>query len=250
MNAETFKINSSTEYNRVKKAISKKNQPNKVMRFLMNSLESYRQSRKLGWSRPWNKYNLTVFQSFRLKMDEDTKLLDLAKELLEKDISMPSSARYFVNDLLADTRHMMGFVFVHEYMDDGQLYEGVTFSLGRVNDKKYRDRIDLILESPVHEDKSQGFSRMRVFIDPFTAAKEPLWACTVSDELSNSAYQLFDQLSEASWSWAEQVHRIWQHWTSSYIDYFAPRQNVLEMSYFYQPDQPKSRILNSADRAA
>ena len=250
MNAESYQIDSVTEYNRIKKAISKKDQPNKVIRFLMNSLESYRQSRKLGWSRPWNKYNLTVFQSFKLKFAEETKLLDLAKVLLEKDISMPSSARYFVEELLADEQHLMGFVFVHEYMDEGQFYEGVTFSIGRVKDKKYRDRIDLILESPVNEGKSQGFSRMRVYIDPFTGAKEPLWACTVSDALSSSAYQLFEQMSEISWSWADQADRLWQHWTSNYIDYFGPRQHELNMSYFYQPGQPKSRILNSADRAA
>ena len=250
MSTESYEIDNVTEYNRVKKAISKKDQPNKIMRFLMNSLESYRQSRKLGWSRPWNKYDLTVFQSFKLKCKEDTNFMSLAATLLETDIAMPSSARNFINDLLADEDHLMGFVFVHEYMDDGQLYEGVTFSIGRAKEKKYRDRIDLILESPVVDENSQAFSRMRVFIDPYTGTKEPLWTCTVSDNLTSSAYQLFDLLSVASWDWAKQESRVWNHWTSNYIDYFAPRQHQLSMSHFYQEGLPESRMVTTADRAA
>lgn len=250
MNTESFQIDSIAEYNRVKKVISKKDQPGKLMHFLMNSLETYRQSRKLGWSRPWNKYNLTVFQSFKLNFDKDTRLMELATELLENDIAMPSSAHYFINEFLSDKKHLMGFVFVHEYMDDGQLYEGVTFSIGRVKDKKFRDRIDLILESPVSDKKSLGFSRMRVFIDPYTGAKEPLWTCTVSGNLTNSAYQLFDLLSGSSWDWAEEKGRVWNHWTSNYIDYFGPRKNELEMSYFYQQDKTESRIINAAECAA
>lgn len=249
MNQESYKIDNVTEYDRVKKAISKKDQPNKMMCFLMNALESYRQSRKLGWSRPWNKYDLTVFQSFRLKFSEDTELLNLASQLLQNDIAMPSSAGAFITELLEDKKHLMGFVFVHEYMDNGQLFEGVTFSLGRVNDKKYRDRIDLILESPVASDKSQGFSRMRVYIDPYTGAKEPLWHCTVSDKLSSHAYQLFHLLSDASWDWAQNEERLWQHWTSNYIDYFGSRQNELALSYFHQ-NQPDTRIMNVKEQAA
>lgn len=250
MESELHKIDSATEYQRVKKVISKKNQPGKIMRFLMNGLESYRQARKLGWSRPWNKYNLTVFQTFKLKPLKDDVLINQITELLKTGVEMPSSARRFTEELLEDEKHLMGFLFVHDYMKDGQLYEGVTFSLGRVNDKRFRDRIDLIFESPVIEGRSQGLSRIRVFIDPYMGAKEPLWSCVVTDKLSTPAFHLFDDLAECSWAWAEQENRVWNHWTSDYIDYFAPRKKELEMSYFYQADKPSSRIHNKAEQAA
>jgi len=250
MDTESYKIDSVSEYHRVKKAISKKEQPSKIMRFLMNSLESYRQSRKLGWSRPWNKYNLTVFQSFKLQFKEDQHILDLSKHLLDQDIAMPSSAKYFVEQLLADEKHLMGFLFVHDFNDNGQQYEGVTLSLGRVKDKKFRDRIDLIFESPVENGSSQGFSRIRVFIDPYMGAKEPLWSCAVSEKMSHSAFELFDKLSTCSWDWAEKKERVWQHWTSNYIDYFGPRSKPLSLSYFYQADKPESRIRNKEEQAA
>lgn len=250
MKIESLQIDSATEYQRVKKAISKKGQPSKIMRFLMNALESYRQSRKLGWSRPWNKYDLTVFQTFKLKPLQDQAMMTQISALLKADVVMPSSARRFTEELLADEKHLMAFLFVHDYQKDGQLYEGVTVSLGRVNDKRFRDRIDLIFESPVVDGRSQGLERIRVFIDPYMGAKEPLWSNVVSGDLSLQAYHLFDALSECSWSWAEQTDRVWSHWTSEYIDYFAPRKKSLEMSYLYQAEKPESRILNKADRAA
>jgi len=252
MKAGSFQIDSTRQYQQVKKTISKKKQPGKVMRFLMNALESYRQSRKLGWSRPWNKYHLTVFQSFKLKADADQNLFVMARDLLEQDIAMPSSAQHFVQDLLDNEQQLMGFVFAHDYQDpdDGQLYEGMTLSLGRVNDKKYRDRIDLIFESHVIGGVSQGLSRVRVFIDPYMGAKEPLWAYTLKQNLGNYAYACFDQLSNYSWSCAEDDSKLWNHWTENYIDYFAPRKQTLTQSYLYQAESPESRILNKAEQAA
>lgn len=250
MNNGSYQIDSTTEYRRVKRLLSKKTPPNKVMRFLMNAFESYRQARKLGWSRPWNKYNLTVFQSFKLKFSEDKGLQELVSRILEDEIAMPASAKHFVKDLLSDHQHLNGFVFVHDHQDEGQLYEGVTYSLGRVKDKKYRDRIDLILESPVHAGKSQGLSRIRVYIDPFMLAKEPLWASTHTQSLSRHAFELFDQLADCSWAWPSQATRLWNHWTADYINYFAPRKKMLELSYFYQADRPKSRIQRRAEQAA
>ena len=250
MKVGSYQIDDVTEYQRIKKVISKKNQPNKIIRFLMNALESYRQARKLGWSRPWNKYDLTVFQTFRLNLAEDNELITQLANIIENDISMPSSARKFVEELLVDKAHLMGFLFVHDYQQEGQQYEGVTFSLGRVKDKRYRDRIDLIFESPVNDGVSQGFSRIRVYIDPFMGVKEPLWSCLVEKDLSAQAQHLFEQLTHVSWAWAEQEDRQWKHWTSDYIDYFAPRQQMLEMSYLYQPALPESRIRLDEEQAA
>jgi len=250
MKAGSYQIDDATEYQRIKKVLSKKNQPNKIMRFLMNALESYRQARKLGWSRPWNKYDLTVFQTFKLNVSTDRELITQLANIIENDISMPSSARKFVEELLADEAHLMGFLFVHDYQQEGQQYEGVTFSLGRVKDKRYRDRIDLIFESPVNDGVSQGFSRIRVYIDPFMGVKEPLWSCLIDKDLSAQAQHLFEQLSNASWAWAEQEERLWNHWTSDYIDYFGPREQMLEMSYLHQPELPESRIRLDEEQAA
>ena len=61
----------------------------------------------------------------------------------------------------------MGFVFTHEFSEDGKQYEGATLSLGRKNQKRYRDRIDIIFESPVIAGISQGLERIRVYIDPY-----------------------------------------------------------------------------------
>jgi len=250
MKAGSFQIDSVKQYQQVKKTISRKQQPGKVMRFLMNALESYRQSRKLGWSRPWNKYHLTVFQSFKLKLAVDQELFNHARQLLENDVAMPSSALHFVKDLLADGQ-LMGFLFVHDYQDpeEQQLYEGVTLSLGRIKDKKYRDRIDLIFESPVIDGVSQGLSRVRVYIDPFMGAKEPLWHYTLTDNL-DSAYLCFEQLGACSWDWADDDKKLWNHWTENYINYFGPRKQLLSQSYLCQPAQPESRILNKAEQAA
>lgn len=252
MKSGSFQIDSARQYQQVKKTVSKKQQPGKVMRFLMNALESYRQSRKLGWSRPWNKYHLTVFQAFKLKTGMDQNLFDMARSFLEHDIAMPSSARHFVQDLLDDEQKLMGFVFVHDYQDpdDGLIYEGVTLSLGRVNDKKYRDRIDLIFESPVIDGGSQGLARVRVYIDPYMGAKEPLWTYTLCENLGNRAYACFDRLGSCSWNWAKEDDKLWNHWTENYIDYFGPRQQLLNQSYFYQADKPESRIRSKTEQAA
>lgn len=252
MKAGSFQIDSATEYQQVKKTISRKQQPGKVMRFLMNGLESYRQSRKLGWSRPWNKYHLTVFQSFKLKPADDQQLFDMARDFLEQDVTMPSSAQHFVSDLLDAKEQLMGFLFVHDYQDpdDQQTYEGITLSLGRVKDKKYRDRIDLIFESPVVDNRSQGLSRVRVYIDPYMGAKEPLWTYTLEQNLGHQAFSCFDQLAQCSWDWAENDNKLWNHWTENYIDYFGPRKQAFSMSYLYQAGQPDSRIQNKSDQAA
>lgn len=252
MKSEIFQIDSTRQYQEVKKTLSKKQQPGKVMRFLMNALESYRQSRKLGWSRPWNKYHLTVFQSFKLNVERDKDLLAQARQLITRDVAMPSSARQFVIDLLAHEDRLMGFVFVHDYQDpeENRLYEGVTLSLGRIKDKKYRDRVDLIFESPVVDGVSKGLSRLRAYVDPFMGAKEPLWSFTIKESLPDNAASCFEKLTDCSWNWATDEEKIWDHWTSAYIDYFAPRQKMLEMSYFYQAEKPASRIQTKEVKAA
>lgn len=228
-----YGINTDSEYGEVKKILSRGDKPHRVLRLLMNALESYRQSRKLGWSRPWNKVNLMNFQSFRLDREQDRSLFELAADVLIHDgADMPQSAKSFADDLL-NSPQLMAFVFVHEYEDNGRLYEGATLSLGRVNNKKYRDRIDLIVEAPVVEGITQGLSRLRVFVDPYSGDKAPLWTLVQTDELSAATRRLFQRLSEISNQWASRPEKHWHHWTSDYIDYFGARRHPVKRSCFH-----------------
>jgi hypothetical protein len=146
----------------------------------------------------------------------------------------------------------MGFIFVHEYTENQGLdkkndYEGATLSLGRrVKDKgnqRYRDRIDIIVESPVINGISQGLQRTRIYIDPYCKQnKEPLWQGELDSTHKPPLTQLFNSLSDTSWSWANDTQHIWDHWTSAYIDYFGNRQKPISKSYFFVEQSPASRI--------
>jgi len=225
------------QYNLATRALSERKQPPAILRMLMNALESYRQARKYGWSRPWNKYHLMNFQSFKLSPADDGVLISLGSEVLGALADqMPSEAREFVADLLASGEELMGFIFCHEFDDpDGGRYEGATLSLGRKNAKRYRDRIDIIVESQVDGDLSTGFSRVRVFIDPYRqGVTPPLWKCTLGAvEAPVEVARLFNALADISWQWADRNDKIWHHWTSDYIDYFGDRRWQLENPLFW-----------------
>ncbi len=242
-------IDSEKDYQNTLAILADQNRPASILRFLMNKLESYRGSRKIGWSRPWNKYDVMNVQSFKLDFNQDTELLNLAQQVLNDHFSsIPTVASRFVDQLLGDPESLMGFVFVHEYFKDGQSYEGVNLSLGRRTDDnpRYRDRFDLILESPIENGQSQGLSRARVYIDPYLETPKPLWSASTQVNMSASAINLFQHLTNISWDWAKDPARIWDHWTSAYIDYFGPRQLFLQKSYFYLDGNPKGRIPVSA----
>ena len=244
MKSSTFTkaIETESEYREASKTLSQRKRPPAVLRMLMNSFESYRQARKFGWSRPWNKYDLMNFQSFRLNFSCTPWFLDTARTILDiESDAMPEAVQQFYQELLSDAK-LMGFIFVHEFSRNGQQYEGATLSLGRVNNKRYRDRIDIIVESPVVNGVSQGIERCRIYIDPYRQDdKKPLWqneglAC------NKPVYQtLFSALSHVSWSWADNQAHIWDHWTSAYIDYFGDRQWSMSASYFFN-DNVHSRI--------
>ncbi len=245
MKSSTFTkaIENESEYLAASKLLAQKKRPPAVLRLLMNSFESYRQARKFGWSRPWNKVNLMNFQSFKFKISQQSYLLQIAQQLLQQSHSdIPQEAHDFCNNLLNDDK-LMSFIFVHEYDDNGQKFEGATLSLGRKNDKRYRDRLDIIIESPIIDGLSQGVQRCRIFIDPYKKDnKNPLWQGTI--DIKDNAYidDLFSALSHISWLWAHQSEYIWDHWTSAYIDYFGPRQWSLSKSYFYLNADQKQRI--------
>lgn len=240
---QDYTIGSESQYQEVLTHLSRQDRPNVILRKLMNAFESYRQARKLGWSRPWNKYDLNNFQSFKLNPSDDRGLIDSGRTLLAESFpTLPAEALAFVDELLADPE-LMGFIFVHEYRADGRLFEGATLSLGRKRERRYRDRFDLILESEVTDGDSRGLSRIRLYIDPYVAGvREPLYTAVAEPPAGAEAQSLFARLSEISWEWEGLGDKVWDHWTSAYIDYFGPRQFILRESFFHLPNNPAGRM--------
>ena len=252
---EDFQIKNEEDYRSVQATLSRRDRPPAVLRFLMRVLESFRGARKIGWSRPWNKYGVVNFQSFRLNTKQDADLLEQAGDILTRECpSMPEPAARFVQELLANREQLMGFLFVQEFTENGRQFEGVNLSLGRrtAGQPRYRDRLDLILESPVQDGVSQGFSRLRIYVDPYTGNKEPLWSTILEHRVSDTTLALFQQLASLSWEWADNPERRWDHWTSAYIDYFGPRQWSMRKSYFHTPNRSGDRIseIDSERKAA
>jgi hypothetical protein len=245
MKSSTFSkaIENESEYHEASKTLSQKKRPPAVLRLLMNSFESYRQARKFGWSRPWNKYELINFQSFRIDVSSYPWFLQTAENLLRLEAdNMSAAAGQFCTELLADEK-LMGFIFVHEYTHNGQQYEGATLSLGRVNNKRYRDRIDIIVESPVVDGVSQGVQRSRIYIDPYRETdKKPLWQGESLADNNQYITEIFAALSHVSWLWVNDAAHIWSHWTSAYIDYFGERQWAMTRSYFFAIQPADCRI--------
>lgn len=244
-NNQQFKIDSESHYNGIKAILNKQSQKPGILRALMRAMEAYRSARKYGWSRPWNKYGVMNTMSYRIRPTVDLELIYFAQQLMETECSqMPEGVKVAVHDLLHDREKLMGFLFVQECTDeDGMRYEGINISFGRVNDKRYRDRVDIILESPIQQFKSQGLGRIRVYVDPYNSErKDPLWVFESTTINGSETDLFFQQLAAISWEWAGDKSRIWDHWTSRYIDYFGPRQWQLEQTYFYHPDNAPARI--------
>ena len=245
-NSDAFEIEGPVAYKAAIETLNKSNRAPSVLRLIMNALESYRQKRKLGWSRPWNKYGVRTFRSYRLDFTQDLSLIDLAHAVLAtQSADFPPEAQTFINDLLSDDaesrQKLMGFIFYHEIEDETGVYEGMTFSFGRKNAKRYRDRLDMVFEAPVKDSHVGNLSRLRIFIDPFEAVGPPLWQCTVNAD-NEVIQQAFDQLNALYGAWADIPERAWDHWTSTYIDYFGPRRHFAQNTNF-PIDGPEAKIL-------
>ncbi len=231
----SYKVENQSDHDQVMRLINDRKKPNAILRLLMNAFEGYRQSKKLGWSRPWNKYNLTNFQSFKVYKEKDQDLIAFANRIVKQECSDISiEALEFADYLMNECDSLMAFIFLHDYVEEGQKFEGATLSLGCKNNKRYRDRIDIIVESPVIDGVSQGFERMRVYIDPYTAVRGPMWSGISWPEADQVSSQLFDRLSAISSDWQAKKECQWNHWTSDYIDYFGPRKEFIQNSFFFQ----------------
>lgn len=238
-------LSNELEYRKVHAELNARKKPSKTLRFMMQALENYRQSKKMGWSRAWNKYNVVNFQSFKLNAT-DAELRHSTLKVIEAEIpNMPSEATAFISELLNTSQSPMGFVFFQEFTEQDRLYEGVVISYGRVNQEnnRFRDRLDVILESEVIDGCSQGLSRLRLYVDPYLGIKDPLWQHTIEQPAHAGTTALFAHLAGVSWSWADNKSRVWNHWITDYIDYFGTRQWLMQKSYFHVNDNPDCRIV-------
>jgi hypothetical protein len=227
-------IKSPEAYQAAMLALNNKTRPPAVLRLLMNAFESYRQARKIGWSRPWNKYGVKTFQSYRLDLNQDTDMITFAKDLSPSE--MPEDAGAYIEDLLDDApesrQQLMGFLFFHEIIDGDQIHEGVTLSFGRKHQKRYRDRLDFVFEAPVNDGQAGSFSRLRIYVDPFQGVKPPLWETECDSVSLPVAPTAFNRLCAVYKEWQSVQGRPWDHWTSAYIDHFGPRRHFVENSHF------------------
>jgi hypothetical protein len=163
----------------------------------------------------------------------DQDLLNLANRIIKQNCqNMPTSAVESAYHLINHCDRLMAFIFFHEFNEDGQVYEGATLSLGRKNNKRYRDRLDIIVESSIVDGLRQGSRQLRVFVDPYTGDKAPLWSTTLFPDTASA--ELFERLSEISSDWLFQKDIRWDHWTSDYIDYFGPLEKCVKHSFFHQ----------------
>jgi len=231
-------------YKKTLKILTQQERPSAVLCTLMNWLESYRQSRKMGWSRAWNKYGLTTFQSFKVHAKNDQDILLQGFQLLDKIPQVPTQARPFIQSLRQED-NIMAFLFFSEYQEQGQYYESVTLSLGRkVKDQaRFRDRLDLVFDARIRNNQVQKLDRLRIYIDPFqTDQKEPLWQLKIEGGWPVHVQETFAHLCELSWTWEEKTEKHWQHWTSQYIDYFGTRSFDLDESFLHHPHAQRAYV--------
>ena len=229
-------ITDESMYQQTLQSLNKQDRPPRILCFLMNILESYRQARKMGWSRAWNKYGLTTFQSFKLHAADDMSLIQHTEQTLQSLPDIPDDALAFMQNILDESERLMGFVFISEYTEGGSIYESATLSFGcKVKDNpRGRERFDIIFDCPIVDGQTQALSRVRLYVDPYRdGEKEPLYQCNINSPVSEDLMVLFEQLCDCSWQWHDKPEKIWHHWTSNYIDYFGERQVNMQSSHFY-----------------
>jgi len=229
-------ITDETSYQKTLNSLNKQNHPPRILCFLMNLLESYRQARKMGWSRAWNKYGLTTFQSFKLHATDDISLIQNTEKTLQSLPDIPNDALAFMQNILDEPKRLMGFIFISEYAEGASVYESATISFGcKVKDNpRGRERFDIIFDCPIVDTQVQPLSRVRLYVDPYRdGEKKPLYQCNIKSPTSEELITLFEQLCDCSWQWHDNAEKIWDHWTSNYIDYFGTRQINIQSSHFY-----------------
>ena len=228
-------IKDESSYQKTLTILSAQSKPSKILCKLMNMLESYRQSRKMGWSRPWNKYGLTTFTTFKLKATEESDLIEKTSSALSSVPSVNEDALKFCNEILVDRDALMGFIFYSDFIEEPRTYQSITLSFGRKvpGQPRFRDRFDIIYDLEVIDGIANAPSRIRLYIDPYADCnKSPLLQTSFNSDDYPAFNVLFSDLCSKYQQWANIPERHWDHWTSRYIDYFGERNTNITNAYF------------------
>jgi hypothetical protein len=235
-----IEIKTDSDYSSIYQTLTVRNLPTAILSTMMKVFEKHRISKKIGWLRPWNKDNLIIFKNFRWYPTEDKDLFDLVSKFLLQNISLfDENYEDFIRDLLND-RRTQGFLFYHDnlFVLEKLNFEGITISLGRMYSKgsRYRDRIDIIMESNIFDSiSSQKSDRIRVYIDPYLSTnKFPLPLYINHSEIKNiqQFYNLHGLIIEKYHLWRNS-EREWFHWSQKYIRYFGERKNIPINTLFF-----------------
>ncbi len=215
--------------------LSLQQRPSWLLRMLMNALESKRQSRGMGWSRPWNKTGLNVFRTHLQNPTLDAAYLALLEPVLKQLLASVSDAyAAFARELLADPKRM-SFTFYHNRQEGDRQYEGLTLSIGRKveADPSKRDRLDLILEDLRVDGRVDGkVDRLRLYICPWIGFAPPSFKHHLTDfdgipaHLETNTQELYHEAVRFYHQWKNEPARQWSHWSANYIDYFGPRSFI------------------------
>jgi hypothetical protein len=184
----------------------------------MTALEGVRQAQGLGWSRPWNKYGMTVFSSHVLDPQADKDVVDAVRALVGEDP--------FARGLLDDPKLMM-FVFYHDRLVGDVRFEGLTLSFGRKlsKDRTRRDRVDIVLEDRWEDGKVDGqVDLARIYVNPWSDWKTR--AVDLREVDPRNLQSLYSQSVAHFQAWKSVPERQWSHWSTDYIEYFGPRTSI------------------------
>ncbi len=211
--------------------------PNWLLVKFMNALEGKRQKKKLGWSRPWNKYDLNVFRTHTSNLDIDKEFTGkIFNSLLNTIDELPENYRAFIESL-KDDPNLMAFTFYHNRDVKNSQYEGLTLSFGRrlLDDRTKRERLDIVLEDKRLDGSVDGtIDHIRVYVNPWNEFSRDEYylyqrkdseISPVFQELYKDSISLYDQ-------WKNDESRQWQHWSVKFIDYFGPRSFIPVNSSF------------------
>jgi hypothetical protein len=203
-----------------------------LLRKFMSSLESKRQKKGLGWSRPWNKYHLNVFRTHIHSLSGDRDYLNSILEAIQQatlpQMDVSSEYQSLIPSLLKDPK-LMAFTFYHNREENGQQYEGFTLSLGRIvdTDKTKRDRVDLILEDKRVDGTVDGIlDSVRIYINPWSMHSQGKYHSIETLEPADihmESQNIFDDGVQKYQQWKEDPKRQWEHWSIQFIEYFGPR---------------------------